>query len=204
MRTRFGRWWTLLAAVGLLAVPGSPAMAQDPAPDRDEIVQPDDSEDAGLAWSEDDAEGPADERLGGEAGGAAMRFRHGPRGRPGLGFGRPGQRLGGLDLTETQRKRLADIRDRQMRSGIQARADLRIAQLDLGKLLRADAPDKRAIDVQIDRIGTMRSSLQKSRVAAMLEARSVLTVEQRRQLRERRMHDGKAGPRGTNRDGGSD
>ena len=91
-----------------------------------------------------------------------------------------------LDLTDAQKTKLADIRDRQMRKGIQASADLKIAGLDLRKLITADKPDQRAIDAQVDRISTMRASLQKSRIAAMLEMRSVLTDEQRKKLKELR------------------
>ncbi len=91
-----------------------------------------------------------------------------------------------LDLTEAQRTKLADLRDRQQRRAIQARADLQIARLDLRKLLRAGTPSGPAINSQIDRISRMRADLQKSRVATMLEARSVLTPGQRQQLRERR------------------
>ena len=95
-----------------------------------------------------------------------------------------------LDLTDAQKTKIADIRDRQMRKGIQQQADLRIASLDLGKLMRADKPDQRAIDSQIDKMATMRASLQKARIGAMLEMRSVLTDDQRQKLKDLRMKGG--------------
>jgi Spy/CpxP family protein refolding chaperone len=101
----------------------------------------------------------------------------------GRGFG---MGLGRLDLTEAQRKRIEEIVDRQMRQSIKARADLRVAELDLRKLMRADVPDRRAIESQIDRIGVMTSGMKKARVGAMLDMRSVLTDEQRKQLQEGR------------------
>jgi Spy/CpxP family protein refolding chaperone len=187
--TRTKLWMSVLAAACLAATTSGRAKADapdDPSP----IVQPEGGEsDEGIVWNDDDLDPPIafqDGAHGAGGPGHGMRMRGGPgawgRGR-GLGLA-----LRDLDLTETQRKKLAEIRDAQTRAGIQARANLQIAQLDLTKLIRADKPDKRAIDAQIDRIGTMRSSLQKSRVAALLEARSVLTPEQQQQLRERREH----------------
>jgi Spy/CpxP family protein refolding chaperone len=91
-----------------------------------------------------------------------------------------------LNLTDEQQTKLADIRDRSARAAIPIQGDLRIAALDLRKLVRADKPDPRAIDAQIDKIAGLRGKLQKSRMAGMLEARSVLTPEQQKILRDAR------------------
>ena len=91
-----------------------------------------------------------------------------------------------LNLTEVQRNKLADIRDRSARAAIPIQGDLRIAALDLRKLVRADKPDPRAIDAQIDKIAGLRGKLQKSRMAGMLEERGVLTPEQQKLLRDSR------------------
>jgi Spy/CpxP family protein refolding chaperone len=122
-------------------------------------------------------------------------------GGPGMGMGRGmgGPGMGGplgpmcerLQLTEAQRGKLADIRDRQQRRGIQAHADLQIAQLDLRKLMHSEKPDGAAINAQIDRIARVRTELAKARVAGMLEARALLTPEQQKQLRE--LHAGGPG-----------
>ena len=104
-----------------------------------------------------------------------------------------------LGLSDAQRDKMADIRDRQQRKGIQARADIALAELDLRKLMRAENPDGRAIDAQIDRLAALRAGLHKARVAAMLERRAVLTPEQRKKLREMgppgRMREGMGGMR---------
>lgn len=123
--------------------------------------------------------GPMMGRRGGMMGGGAMRMR---------------MMLRDLDLSEQQRDKLADVHDRQQRKAIQAEADLRLARLDLAKLMRADKPDQRAIDAQIDRMAALRAGLQKSRVAAMLELRAMLTPEQQKKLREGR-DEGDGGPR---------
>jgi len=95
-----------------------------------------------------------------------------------------------LHLTDEQRTRIRDLHERQMRRGIQARADLQLARMDLHKLMRAPRPELTAINSQIDRMARMRADLAKSRVATMMESRAVLTPEQQKQMREMRMHPG--------------
>lgn len=163
------------------------------------------------AGAPDDARREASDHLGwladgddGAAGGGDRRIVIRERTGPGMGIGRgrgprhgagPGRglrahrgmglgRLAMLDLTEAQRTKLAEIRERQQRKAIQSRADLQFAQLDLRKLMRAESPSVTAINAQIDRLSRLRADAQKGRVAAFLEARSVLTPEQRKQLRE--------------------
>lgn len=96
-----------------------------------------------------------------------------------------------LNLTDEQRTKLADIHDRSARAAIPIQGDLKIAGLDLRKLVRADKPDQRAIDAQIDKMAGLRAKLQKSRVASMLEARAVLTPAQQKTLRD--AHTGMGG-----------
>jgi Spy/CpxP family protein refolding chaperone len=110
----------------------------------------------------------------------------------GLGMGQGIAMLHQLDLTPAQREKFADIHERAMKQNIQAGADLQIARLDLAKLMRAETPDGRAIDAQIDKLAGLRAGIQKSRVAALLEARALLTPEQQKKLRELRagMHPG--------------
>ncbi len=120
----------------------------------------------------------------------------------GLGSGRPGFSMPGdplrgrgdmlwrrglpaaLQLTAAQREKLEAIRDRHLRFAIRQRADLAEAALDLRRLVRADRPDRHAIDAQIERIGGLRIGLEKARIAALLEAREVLTPDQRRRWHE--------------------
>jgi Spy/CpxP family protein refolding chaperone len=131
----------------------------------------------------------------------------GPGGRRGPGMRRGPGGVGmealreKLNLSEDQTSKLADIRDRQARAAIPIEGDLRIAGLDLRKLMRADRPNQQAIDSQIDRMAALRARLQKARVASMLEARSVLTPAQQKLMREhggglmgRGRHGGRGGP----------
>jgi Spy/CpxP family protein refolding chaperone len=109
-------------------------------------------------------------------------------GMRGVGRGRAGmaELRKQLNLTDEQQTKLADIRDRSARAAIPIQGDLKIAGLDLRKLVRADKPDQRAIDAQIDKIAGLRAKLQKSRMASMLEAKSVLTPAQQKILRDAR------------------
>jgi Spy/CpxP family protein refolding chaperone len=116
----------------------------------------------------------------------------GPGAAPGVGLGHGA--MARLDLSDAQREQLAELHERTLKQNIQARADLRIAQMDLRKLMRAETPDARAIDSQIDKLAGLRAAIQKTRVGALLEARSLLTPEQRKQLQELRGPGGGRGP----------
>jgi Spy/CpxP family protein refolding chaperone len=194
---RTKRMTMMLAAACLAVVPLGSAIADEPV-DPSPVLQAEDRDpDSGMAWIDDDLGAPGAFHGGPNGGEARMPHRMGA-GRGWHGMGR-GFAFAGLDLTEAQRKKLAEIHDAQNRSSIQARANLEIAQLDLRKLIRADKPDQKAINAQIDRIGTMRSSLQKSRIGSMLEARAVLTPEQQKQLRERGERGGRSGSQHSDR-----
>lgn len=91
-----------------------------------------------------------------------------------------------LGLTDEQRAKMREAHERQMRRSIAERADLKIAKLDLRKLVRADHPDQHAIEAQVDKIAGMRAELQKQRLATMIEIRAMLTADQRARLREMR------------------
>jgi Spy/CpxP family protein refolding chaperone len=121
---------------------------------------------------------------------------------PGGGMTRNPELQKKLNLSDDQRTKLADIHDRQTRAAIPIRSDLEIAGLDMRKLMRADKPDQKAIDAQIDKMAGLRARLQKSRVASMLEARAVLTPAQQKTLRESRpgMGRGMHGRRGMHGD----
>lgn len=111
----------------------------------------------------------------------------------GMGFGRGMGLLAGggrlakeLDLTDAQVKKLRDIGDQHRREMIRARADLELARMDLGKLLRDDDAGVAATDRQIDTIARMQADNWKSMAAARRAALGVLTAKQREQLRNLR------------------
>lgn len=91
-----------------------------------------------------------------------------------------------LELTPEQRDKLEVIRDRQQRMGIEQRAKIHIARLDLRTLLRAEKPDRRALEAKVDEISRMQAQLGKARVGMLLDMRAVLTPEQQQKLRSLR------------------
>src|SRR5262245_61986968 len=91
--------------------------------------------------------------------------------------------LSQLDLSQSQKDQIAKIRESHQKDMIDARADLQKAELEFRKLMRADDPDKGAINRQIDRMASIRADMMKTRVDQRLDVRDVLTPEQRAKLR---------------------
>jgi Spy/CpxP family protein refolding chaperone len=105
---------------------------------------------------------------------------------PGLGCGNGLgiERLHELGLTPQQKTKLMDIHERWQRLAIQKQADIRIAMLDLQKLVCSEKPEKVRIDAAIDKVARLRAELAKSCIGARLEACSLLTPEQLKECRE--------------------
>jgi Spy/CpxP family protein refolding chaperone len=122
---------------------------------------------------------PAAPRAQGEPPAPPAGARMGMHGMP----GHAGM-MEGLDLSAEQKTRLEDVHFRHQKKAIAMRADLQLAQLDLERLMHSETPDERAIDTQIDRVSGLRAAMHKSGVAAMFEARAILTPEQRKLWRE--------------------
>lgn len=207
------RWWwfAALAATLALAVPAAYSIAQtaDDGDDDELIAEIEDSLDEwgggpGMGLHEPGGpqgpHGPDGElgphmrhgRMGRGGGGhGGMHGRHGGQGMHGRhGGGRLGMMLHQLDLTDAQQKRIQELHEAQARKNIQARADLEIAQMDLHKLMRAETLNRRSIEAQIDKIGSMRTALKKAQVGVMLDVHGLLTDEQKTQLKELRQNKG--------------
>jgi Spy/CpxP family protein refolding chaperone len=89
-----------------------------------------------------------------------------------------------LGVADEQRKKLEDIAFNFRRAMVQQEAALRVQQLDLERLIRADTPDRAAIDKKIQEIAQAQSSVMRTRVNGLLDVRSNLTREQRDRIRE--------------------
>lgn len=190
---------TAIVASLLAFAPFGVALAQDdsaPPPGDEEWAAPapDDLADASPMG------GPG--RMGwGHMGGMGMHGgRGGSMGMMSEGLLRPGGRLTeALDLTDVQRDKLQAIGDGLARKQIQMRADLSIARLDLSKLMRADLPTQSDVDTKVNAITRLQGDMMKASLTARLDARKVLTADQRKKLddlRSQRM-------RGDGRDRGS-
>jgi Spy/CpxP family protein refolding chaperone len=139
-----------------------------------------------IAGADAYAQGPPPGNATGGEPGMHAQGRMGRRAPMGQMRARRAEIWSQLDLTDAQKTKIAEIRDRQQRKGIQARADLQVAALDLRKLMRADKPNLASINAQIDKMATMRASQRKAQIATLFEMRDVLTDEQRTKLKELR------------------
>ncbi|MEX2115617.1 MAG: Spy/CpxP family protein refolding chaperone [Bacteroidota bacterium] len=110
--------------------------------------------------------------------------------QPGPGQGGQMRFTDELNLTEQQKKQVDQIRDEAMRQGIDRRAEIAKAQVDLRQLVRAEKPDQSAIDKKLKEIATLRSAAQSHRLNAWFSINKLLTAEQQQVWKkhlERRM-----------------
>jgi Spy/CpxP family protein refolding chaperone len=96
------------------------------------------------------------------------------------------------------RQQESDFRKTEIRS----RADLEVKRIDLRDLLKADKPDRGAIDAKLQETSTTRLAFEKSAIDYRLNARDALTPAQREKLyqimrdRHRPEGGGPGGPHG--------
>ena len=89
-----------------------------------------------------------------------------------------------LNLSAAQRQKLQEIGDRVMRQAIRRRSDIELGELDLANLLRSENPDEVRVDRQVDELARLRAEQVKAALRARLEARKILTRQQREKLRD--------------------
>ena len=116
-----------------------------------------------------------------------MNTEHAPMMRRGRTAGRMDMitRLAGkLDLSEEQRDELNDISNLYKKSVIRKNADLQIAKVDLHELMRQEEPDLDAIEDQVRDIANLEAGTKFSQIKVRIDARNVLTEEQRAKLKD--------------------
>jgi Spy/CpxP family protein refolding chaperone len=165
--------WILLTMVlaGLLAVAGI-VIAQE-MKEKEETAQP-----------------PAMGRGMGrmmERPGMMMRMGRGLMMQPGRMSGRMdmlGRLADRLDLSEEQRDEIKDVLTAHQKYMIQQKADRELAEVELRELTMKDDPDLDAIEEQIKQIASLEAGMRYSQIKAMVDAKSVLTDEQREELKK--------------------
>jgi Spy/CpxP family protein refolding chaperone len=165
--------WILLAMVlaGLLAVAGI-VIAQE-MKEKEEVDQP-------------PAMGRGMGRMTGRPG-MMMRMGRGPMMRRGGMPGRMdmlGRLADRLDLSEEQRDEIKDVLTAHQKDMIQQKADRELAEVELRELVQSDDPDLDAIEEQIKEIANLEAQTRYSQIKAMVDARSVLTDEQKEALKK--------------------
>src|ERR1700679_211070 len=87
-----------------------------------------------------------------------------------------------LALTDDQRKAMDGILQDHRLKLIDLQATLQKAELAMGPLMKADAPDRAAIEAQIDRVLSARGDLEKANARFLLDIRLQLKPDQWKQL----------------------
>lgn len=89
-----------------------------------------------------------------------------------------------LGLTDKQKEQLEDVRIKYTKEIIRQDAEIDIAEMDLDKLLKEPAVDTAKVRDTLKKIYDMKAQMRYLRVEAFVEARKVLTDEQREKLKK--------------------
>ena len=89
-----------------------------------------------------------------------------------------------LGISDEQRKKLEDIAFNTRKATIQQRATLQVQRMELERLMRADNPDRAAIEKKVQEVSQAQSTMMRARVNGLLDVRAALTKEQRDKIRD--------------------
>jgi Spy/CpxP family protein refolding chaperone len=92
-----------------------------------------------------------------------------------------------LNLGDDQRKAMDGILQDHRMKLIDLRANLEKAEVEMIPLMKADTPDAKAIEAQIDKVVAARAELEKANARFLLDIRLQLKPEQWKQLEALRM-----------------
>lgn len=136
-----------------------------------------------LGWAQE--MGPMGREPGREAGGGIFHMRGGEE--------RLGMKLmalldndrvkAALGLTDPQTDSLRKILLETAKSTVKTRADMKVREIELADLMRADKPDREAVMKTVQDISDSRGRMMKQQVGALLAAKEVLTPEQQKKIR---------------------
>ncbi|HEY5614421.1 MAG TPA: Spy/CpxP family protein refolding chaperone [Bacteroidota bacterium] len=89
-----------------------------------------------------------------------------------------------LNLSEEQQAQVGKLRTDFQKQQITIRAKVQLAQVELRELMRADKPDKAAIEKKIQETSQVQAQQRLARVNHLLAVRALLTPEQQKMARE--------------------
>jgi Spy/CpxP family protein refolding chaperone len=89
-----------------------------------------------------------------------------------------------LGLTDEQATRLRQIMVETEKTTIKTKADLAVRRIELRELLMADNPDQTAVIKKVQEVSALTGQLMQQHAQALLSAKTILTPEQRKKLRE--------------------
>jgi len=88
-----------------------------------------------------------------------------------------------LQLTPDQVTSLENLRSDFARAAIRKQADLRIAEMDLSRLLQVDTVDLAQVKNKLEEMSRLSTDLRYSRIETLAKGKAVLTGEQRDRLK---------------------
>jgi periplasmic protein CpxP/Spy len=88
-----------------------------------------------------------------------------------------------LGLTDQQVDRLRNIVVETEKTSVKNRAEIEVRGIELRELLRADNSDRDAVMKKVQEISGLRGEMMQRHVAALLDAKAVLTPEQQKKVR---------------------
>lgn len=101
-----------------------------------------------------------------------------------------------LGLTDQQTDRLRHIMVETEKTSVKNRAEIEVHGIELRELLHADNSDRDAVMKKVQEISSLRGEMMQQHVAALLDAKAVLTPEQQKKIHafmETRMENRGAG-----------
>ena len=105
-----------------------------------------------------------------------------------------------LNLSDDQRKAMDGILQDHRMKLIDLQANLQKAEVTMGPLMKADTPNRSAIEAQIDKVVQARADLEKANARFLLDIRMQLNADQWKQLQtmreEHAQHDRQGGGHG--------
>jgi hypothetical protein len=87
-----------------------------------------------------------------------------------------------LELSPQQVHDLEELRDRYLREGVRYDADLRIAEMELERLLKADLVDLEQVKVKLQEIEHLKTEIRFSRIRTIEQGKELLSPEQYEKL----------------------
>ncbi len=92
--------------------------------------------------------------------------------------------LAKLKLTDAQKEQMKNLKFESTKKEIDLRSKLAHSKLELGHLLASDAPDKAAIEKQLNEVSANETALKMNKLNGWFEANTFLTPEQQKIWRQ--------------------
>ena len=87
-----------------------------------------------------------------------------------------------LDLSPQQVQDLEGLRDGYQRQAVRSEADIRVAEMDLQRLLKADPVDLEQVKATLQEIERLKTELRLERIRAIEQGKALLNPNQREKL----------------------